>query len=279
VTRAVLVTGASKGIGQATALRLARAGWRVFAGVRRDQDGSALQKQHAGIVPLRLDVTDSGEIEAAASRIADDTGGALHGVVNNAGIAVAGPLEYLPPAELRHQLDVNVVGQVAVTQALLPMLRRTRGRIVFVGSISGRSSLPFTGAYAASKHALEAIADAWRVELLPFGVRVVLIEPGVIATPIWTTSIAAGERMVAAAPAALQQDYGDRLAALRRRAERGSAGLEPDVVARAIEHAFTAPSPRTRYLIGNDARLRLWLQRLLPDRARDRLIAWRLEKM
>lgn len=277
--RAVLVTGAAKGIGRATALRLARGGWRVFAGVRRDQDGATLRAQHDGIEPVQLEVTDAHQIAAAAAQIEEATGGELHGVVNNAGIALGGPLEYLPPGELRHQLNVNVVGQVAVTQAILPMLRRARGRIVFVGSISGRSAVPFTGAYAASKHALEAIADAWRVELMPFGVEVVLIEPGVIATPIWETSIAAGDRMLAGAPPALQQDYGKQLAALRRHAERGNEGLDADVVARAIEHALTASSPKTRYLIGNDARLRLWLQRLLPDRARDRLIAWRLGRM
>ena len=277
--RAVLVTGAAKGIGRATALRLARGGWRVFAGVRRDQDGAALRAQHEGIEAVRLDVTNAEQIAAAAAQIEEVTGGELHGVVNNAGIAVGGPLEYLPAGELRHQLDVNVVGQVAVTQAVLPMLRRARGRIVFVGSISGRSAVPFTGAYAASKHALEAIADAWRVELMPFGVQVVLIEPGVIATPIWETSIAAGDRMLAGAPPSLEQDYGKKLAALRRHAERGNEGLDADVVARAIEHALTASSPKTRYLIGNDARLRLWLQRLLPDRARDRLIAWRLDRM
>ena len=277
--RAVLVTGAAKGIGRATALRLARGGWRVFAGVRRDQDGAELRAQHDGIQPVQLEVTDAEQIAVAASQIEDASGGALHGVVNNAGIALGGPLEYLPPGELRRQLDVNVVGQVAVTQAVLPMLRHARGRIVFVGSISGRSAVPFTGAYAASKHALEAIADAWRVELMPFGVDVVLIEPGVIATPIWETSIAAGDRMLAGAPPSLEQDYGKKLAALRRHAERGNEGLDADVVARTIEHALTASSPKTRYLIGNDARLRLWLQRLLPDRARDRLIAWRLDRM
>ena len=277
--RSVLITGASKGIGRATTLRLARAGWRVFAGVRTDRDGQALQSEHDGIAPVILDVTNTEQIAGAAAHIGAQTGGTLHGVVNNAGIAIAGPLEHLPPEELRRQLDVNVIGQVAVTQSVLPLLRRARGRIVFVGSISGRSSLPFTGPYAASKHALEAIADAWRVELMPLGVHVVLIQPGVIATPIWETSIAAGDRMLAAAPPSLHDDYGQRLAALRKHAERGNEGLDADVVARAIEDALTASSPKARYLIGNDARVRLWMQRLLPDRVRDRLIAWRLDSM
>ena len=277
--RSVLITGASKGIGRATTLRLARAGWRVFAGVRSEQDGQSLQSEHDGIAPVMLDVTNAGQIADAAAHIGAQTGGTLHGVVNNAGIAIAGPLEHLPPDELRRQLDVNVIGQVAVTQSVLPLLRRARGRIVFVGSISGRSSLPFTGPYAASKHGLEAIADAWRVELMPLGVDVVLIQPGVIATPIWETSIAAGDRMLAAAPPSLHDDYGQRLAALRKHAERGNEGLDADVVARAIEDALTASSPKTRYLIGNDARLRLWLQRLLPGRMRDRLIAWRIDRM
>lgn len=276
----VLVTGASKGIGEATALRLAGAGWRVFAGVRREADGEALQQRGGeAVVPVLLDVTDSEQIAAAAEVIREATGGVLHGVVNNAGMAVAGPLEFLPPESLRRQFDVNVVGQVAVTQAVLPMIRAARGRIVMIGSIAGRSALPFVGPYSASKFALEAIADTLRVELMPWGVHVSLIEPGVIATPIWQTSIDAALAMLEDAPPVVTEYYGERLGAIRRRAERGTGGMSPDVVARVIERALTSSTPRTRYMIGRDAKLRLWLERVLPDRARDRVIDAALERL
>jgi len=276
----VLVTGASKGIGEATVLRLAGADWRVFAGVRREEDGASL-RERAGesVVPVLLDVTDAAQIDAAAATIRAATGGALHGVVNNAGIAVAGPLEFLPPDALRRQFEVNVIGQLAVTQAVLPMIRAAGGRIVMVGSIAGRSAMPFVGPYSASKFAMEALADTLRVELLPWRIRVALIEPGMIATPIWQTSIDAALSMLEGAPPVVMEYYGERLGAIRRRAERGTGGLAPDVVARAIEHALTASSPRTRYLIGRDARLRLWLERVLPDRARDRVIDTALERL
>src|SRR5919205_2011600 len=165
--KTVLVTGASTGIGEACARRLARNGWKVYAGVRRAGDAPD------GTEELLLDVTDAGQIAAAAEQVPE-----LHGLVNNAGIALAAPLEFIPVDELRRQLEVNVIGQVAVTQAFLPKLRATRGNVVFVGSIAGRSALPFLGAYAASKHALEAIADTLRVELKPFGVEVSIVEPG-----------------------------------------------------------------------------------------------------
>src|SRR5690606_23377140 len=201
---AVLVTGASKGIGAACVARLAADGYHVYAGVRKEADGAALVRASASsVTPVLLDVSDAAMIADAVSLIEQRSGStALHAVVNNAGIAVAGPLEFLPLGELRRQLEVNVVGQIAVTQACLPLLRRAHaaderaGRIVFMSSVSGRSALPFTGAYAASKFALEAAADSLRVELLPFGLRVVLVEPGVITTPIWETSRAVAERML-----------------------------------------------------------------------------------
>ncbi|MGH7444831.1 MAG: SDR family oxidoreductase [Longimicrobiales bacterium] len=279
MTRSVLVTGASKGIGQATALWMAGAGWRVFAGVRNDDDGRALRDANSTIVPVRLDVTDEAQIADATARIAESTGGELHGVVNNAGIAVAGPLEFLPVAELRRQLDVNVVAQIAVTQAVLPLLRAVHGRVVFVGSIAGRSAMPFTGAYSASKFALEALADALRVELRPWDIHVAVIEPGVIATPIWATSTTEADRILADAPPALRDFYGDQMDALRRRAAHGMEGLPPRMVSEAIEHALASNAPKTRYVIGRDARVRLWAERVLPDRTRDRLIAWRLGKL
>jgi NAD(P)-dependent dehydrogenase (short-subunit alcohol dehydrogenase family) len=265
----VLVTGASSGIGEACTLRLARAGWRVLAGVRTSADGERLRREGGSRVePALLDVTDAASIAAAAARLRN---GGLDGLVNNAGIAVSMPLELVPIEELRRQLEVNVVGQVAVAQAFLPHLRRARGRIVIVGSIAGRSALPFLGAYAASKHALEAITDALRVEVRPFGVEVALVEPGTISTPIWEKGRDTVQRLLPTLRAELIELYADRLAALGEAAAAAARRAEPaDLVAKAVEHALTASRPRTRYVVGRDARRRARVERL-PDRLRDRI--------
>lgn len=258
--RTALVTGASTGIGAATAAGLARAGWRVLAGVRREGDAPE------GTEEVLVDVTDEEQIRAAAARVDK-----LHGLVNNAGIAVAIPLEFIPLDELRRQLEVNLVGQVAVTQAFLPHLRRERGRIVFVGSIAGRSALPFLGSYAASKHALEAVADSLRLELRPFGVAVAIVEPGTIRTPIWTKSAAGAAALRERLPTALGELYGERIAAFGRVAlKRGSEGASAEAVASVVEEALTSARPRARYLVGRDARIRAGFERL-PDRVRDRV--------
>ena len=275
----VLVTGAGKGIGRACVERLAAAGFRVYAGVRKEQDGAALRSAIRGdIVPVILDVCDAASISETARRI-DEAGMPLRGVVNNAGIAVAGPLEFLPVEELRRQLEVNVVGQVAVTQAMLPLLRRSRGRVINIGSIAGRSAMPMTGAYSASKHALEAVTDALRVELMPAGIDVVIIEPGVIATPIWETPISTAESIFDALPPQLMEYYGRIINGARERAlGNTTSGLPADAVAIVVEHALTAQRPKTRYVVGRDAKLRKALQ-LLPDRVRDRIIARQLARM
>jgi NAD(P)-dependent dehydrogenase (short-subunit alcohol dehydrogenase family) len=258
--KTVLVTGASSGIGAACAERLARHGWRVLAGVRREGDAPA------GTEEVLLDVTDDAQIKAVAAQVDQ-----LHGLVNNAGIAVAGPLEFLPVENFRRQLEVNVIGQVAVTQALIPALRRGRGRVVFMGSIAGKSALPFLGAYAAAKHALEAIADALRVELAPWGIEVAIVEPGTIKTPIWTRSAAEADRLIETMDGRLDELYGDAITRFRRIAlKRGEAGAPPDAVAKVVEKALIAPRPPTRRLVGRDARIRAGLE-LLPDRLRDRL--------
>ena len=186
LTRTAIVTGASSGIGEACAVRLARAGWRVLAGVRREGDAPE------GTEEVLLDVTDAEQIRGAAERVDE-----LDGLVNNAGIALGSPLELVPVDQLRYQLEVNLVGQVAVTQALLPALRRAKGRIVFMGSIAGRSALPFLAPYAASKHALEAVADSLRLELKPFGISVSIVEPGSIRTAIWWRSAARADELAA----------------------------------------------------------------------------------
>ena len=228
----------------------------MLAGVRRPGDAPD------GTDEIVLDVTDAEHIAAAAARVDE-----LHALVNNAGIAIASPLETLPLDELRRQLEVNVLGQVAVTQAFLPHLRRSRGRIVFIGSIAGRSALPFLGPYAASKHALEAIADSLRLELAPWGIQVAIIEPGTIATPIWTKGPETADEIQSRAPSPL---YSDRIEAFRRAAAAAGRRAQPaDRVAAVVERALTAERPRARYLVGRDAKIRATIEHL-PARARDR---------
>lgn len=255
--KTVLVTGSSTGIGEACAKRFAALGWRVLAGVRKPGDAPA------GTEEVLLDVTDGEACAIAAGSVER-----LDGLVDNAGIAVASPLEYLPLAELRRQLEVNVVGQLAVIQAFLPALRAARGRIVIVGSIAGKSALPFLGAYAMSKHALEAMADSLRLELAPDGVHVALVEPGTIATPIWSKP----QENVDALPEEAIARYGSRMEAFRTVASARAAKAAPaDKVAAAIEHALTTERPKTRYLVGRDAKIRSTIEKL-PDRLRDRIL-------
>jgi NAD(P)-dependent dehydrogenase (short-subunit alcohol dehydrogenase family) len=258
--KTALVTGASAGIGAATAARLTRSGWRVLAGVREEG------KAPAGCEEVLLDVTDAAQVAAAAASV-----DRLDGLVNNAGIALAAPLELVPVDEFRHQLDVNVVAQVAVTQACLPALRHARGRVVFVGSIAGKSALPFLGPYAASKHALEAIADSLRIELAPWGMHVSIVEPGTIKTEIWARSAARADALVGRMGERVVELYGERMAAFRKfAAKRGAAGAPAEAVAAVIERALTTARPRTRYLVGRDAHLRAGVEHL-PDRVRDRI--------
>ena len=254
--RTVLVTGASTGIGEACARHFASRGVRVLAGVRKAGDAPP------GTEEVLLDVTDAEQIAAAAARVER-----LDGLVDNAGIVVACPLEFLPLEELRHQLEVNVVGQLAVTQAFLPAVRAARGRIVIIGSIAGRSALPFLGAYAMSKHALEAMADSLRIELAPDGIHVAIVEPGTIATPIWTKPRPLLEQL----PSEATERYGARMATFRKFAEKRSANAAPpELVVRAIEHALTAEQPKARYLVARDAKIRAKIERL-PVRLRDRI--------
>ena len=264
--RSAVVTGASSGIGLASALRLARAGWRVYGGVRTVADADLLREQ--GIEPVELDVTDAGQIASAAAAVGPE----LHGLVDNAGIAIAAPLELVPLDELRRQLEVNVVGQVAVLQALLPALRRARGRVVLMGSIGGRSALPFLGPYAASKHALEAFADVLRVELAPWDISVSIVEPASVKTAIWTKGAAQADVMRAEISREADELYAERIERFRAVALKRGPGIDADVVAKAVEHALTASRPKARYLVGRDAHLRAWIERL-PTRLRDRLLA------
>jgi len=272
--RAVVITGTSTGIGAASAVELAARGFTVFAGVRREADGEALVRRAGGDVrPLLLDVTDQSAIDAAAKAVGAATGATgLAGLVNNAGVALAAPLEYLPPDTFRRQLEVNVVGQLAVTQALLPLVRQARGRIVNVGSIGDRIVGPMTGAYHASKFALAAMTHGLRLELSQDGIEVILVEPGTIATAIWQTSTTAADRLFAGLPPEAGRRYGTRIEATREWARAAARnGIPPEAVARVIAQALVTSRPRTRYLVGRDAKIMSLLANL-PDRLRDRLI-------
>jgi NAD(P)-dependent dehydrogenase (short-subunit alcohol dehydrogenase family) len=278
--RSVVITGASTGIGEACALRLDRAGFRVFAGVRKTSDGDALRaKASPMLTPVRIDVTDAASIEIARDLIASEVGDAgVSGLVNNAGVAVAGGFEFVPLDDLRQQLEVNVIGQVAVTQAFLPMLRKQRGRIVFMGSIAGRVSSPFIGPYAVSKHAIEAITDALRQELRPWAMQVSVIEPGSIKTPIWDKADAQADQIERSLSAEARRLYGPAIAALRKfAAEAGARGIPADEVAKAVEHALTARTPKTRYLVGMDAHIQAALRVVVPNRILDGLVERQLK--
>ena len=279
VERAVLITGASTGIGEACALHLDRLGFTVFAGVRKEADGRELQaKASPRLTPLSLDVTDQGQVTAAVHAIEGGLGTAgLWGLVNNAGIAVGGPLEFLPVDEFRRQLEVNVVGQLRVTQAFLPLVRRARGRIVNMSSVSGRLAAPFMGPYSSSKFALEAISDALRLELKPWGIMVSVIEPSNVATPIWEKSLRAGMAVMERLPSRARELYGPVIARMPE-VVRASArsGVSPELVARAVAHALTARHPRTRYRVGRGAALAVAFGRMAPDRVRDWAIGRRL---
>jgi len=263
--KAVVVTGTSTGIGAAAALALAQMGSLVFAGVRNDADAERLAHEHSNIRPLRLDVTDSMSIANAAQavRTADVR---LAGLVNNAGIVVAGPIEHVSESELRKQFEVNVLGQIAVTQAFLPQLRADRGRIVFVGSISGRISMPFVGAYSASKFALRALVDALRFELAPDGIDVVLIEPGSVKTPIWRKGRDGFEERWKALPSRYRRAM---QAVLEQSEIEERTGVSTDLVTRTIVDALFATKPRTHYFVGMPARIGAAIVPLLPARFRD----------
>lgn len=274
--KTVLITGASTGIGEACALWLQDKGYRVFAGVRQHTDAEALKQKSKGhLTPVLLDVVGEASIREAAQFILTQTP-QLDGLVNNAGIAVAGPLEFLPLRELRRVLEVNVIGQVAVTQAFLPLLRPARGRVVLMSSISGRVAAPMMGPYAASKFALEAIGDALRRELGPWGIDVSILEPGNIQTPIWSKGVAWGEELKANLSPQATQFYGRAIEGILNyiRGQDGR-GLHPNQVARVVEQALSATRPKTRYVIGRDAKAGALLARFLPDRWVDRFIAGR----
>jgi NAD(P)-dependent dehydrogenase (short-subunit alcohol dehydrogenase family) len=269
----VLVTGTSSGIGEACARHLAGLGFNVFAGVRKQEDAERVTGDR--IEPVIVDVTDDASVGAAAETIRNAAGTAgLAGLVNNAGIAVAGPLEFIDITEFQRQLEVNVTGVLRTTQAMLPELRKARGRIVNISSIGGRVALPLVGPYNASKFALEGMSDSLRRELRPWGMRVSLIEPGAVATPIWAKGVDQADELERDAPPEVRERYGEVIDAIRRESEKNrTEGVPPQEVAEAVAHALTADRPKTRYLVGRDAKMRAPVAAVLPDRVLDAAIA------
>jgi NAD(P)-dependent dehydrogenase (short-subunit alcohol dehydrogenase family) len=272
---AVVVTGSSTGIGRACAVELDRRGFVVFAGVRKEADAEALRAAGSDrLRPLIIDVTEPDQIAAAAGVVAEGNPAGLAGLVNNAGVGVGGPLELIPIDDFRRQIEVNLIGQIAVTQAFLPALRRARGRVVFLSSIGGLNANPYMSPYHASKFGIEAVGDSLRQEMRQFGVEVSLVEPGSVATPIWAKGKESADAIRDRLTPEDERLYGDKVARMGKVLEKvGARGVAPEKVADAVAHALTDKRPKTRYLVGADARMTLLMRRVLPDRVRDRIVA------
>jgi NAD(P)-dependent dehydrogenase (short-subunit alcohol dehydrogenase family) len=273
--KAVLITGASTGIGKTCALHLSKYGYKVFAGVRNDEAGKALILESSNaVMPVLLDITKSEDIKHATELISreleNDT--ILWGLINNAGVAIGGPLEYLPVNELRYQIEVNLIGQLAVIQSFLPFIRKGKGKIVNMGSVCGHFALPFSGAYSASKFALEGATDALRRELMPWNIGVSLIELGAIATPIWDKILDKAHKQTTRKlnpEESLYQKYGE---SVEKMMEIGSArAISPLIVARLVKQILETKRPRARYIVGKDAMMG-YLSRYIPDRWSDWII-------
>ncbi|MQC17534.1 MAG: SDR family oxidoreductase [Chloroflexi bacterium] len=271
---AVLITGASTGIGRACALHLDRLGFRVLAGVRKSEDGDALRAEaSARLAPVLIDITDAESIAEAARRVEALAPEGLAGLVNNAGIALTGPLEFIELERVRRQFEVNVFGHLATTQAMLPALRKRGGRIVNMSSMAGWVGAPFYGPYTGSKHALRAMTDALRLELSPWDLPVVLIEPGAIDTPIWEKGLDLARDTVDALPEGGRERYADQIeVALDSIESQGRRGIPSERVAEAVASALLAHRPKARYVVGRDARLAIIAKRFLPDRVMDGLL-------
>ena len=269
--RFVVVTGASTGIGRATVLELVSAGFQVFATVRREADAEGLRRQFPEVItPLIMDLLDEDSVRAAGEVVRAN--GPLFGLVNNAGAAFPGPLEIIPIEVFRRQLEVNLTAQLLVTQLMLPALRRSAeadgdARIIMIGSIGGRIAGPMLGAYSAAKHGLVGLTGSLRAELVPSKIKVVLLEPGAIATPIWDRGRATGDELQSADPDAWGR-YADQLGALRQLAQRSAtSGLDPSVPAKIILAALQSDNPAPRQVVGREAKLMAAMVRVLPFRA------------
>jgi NAD(P)-dependent dehydrogenase (short-subunit alcohol dehydrogenase family) len=269
--RTVVVTGASSGIGRASVEKMSRSGWHVFATVRKTSDQDELRKLNADITPVIMDVEDGASISAGAKEIeAQLDGRGLDGLVNCAGIGMVRPVEYAKLDDIRRIFEINVFGQIAVTQAFAHLLRKNRGRIVNVTSVGVNIAIPFGGLLNASKSAFGMMSDSLRMELRPFGVRVIAVEPGSIATPAVNKTLGDMERVIEDLPPEAQSQYGEMLRSFARVAyARERAGSSPDVVARTINRALTSSRPRIRYRVGQDAKLLSILPKFLPESVMD----------
>ena len=270
--RAVLISGASTGIGRATALRLDRAGWRVFAGVRKESDAESLRSDGSErLTPVTLDVTQQHTIEGVYQELQGTLGDqGLAGLVNNAGIGEGGPVEFTSLDEYRRVMDVNYFGHIAMTQKFLPMVRNSGGRVVFTGSVGGKLSNAFMSCYTGTKFALEALADSLRAEVAPHGVKVSLIEPGAIATPMLAGVEETKDELLDALPPEGVPLYADAArASIDGFIEFSKNAIDPDRVAKVIEHALSSRRPKTRYLVGADAKVGAFLAWALSDRMND----------
>lgn len=273
--KTVVITGSSSGIGFASVLQMVHAGWRVFATVRKPADAQRLRfEAGSDVTPVMMDVTDRNSVTAAGAQVASELAQrGLDALVNVAGIGMVRPVAYIGANDLEEIFNINVFGQLAVTQAFLPLLRTARGRIVNISSVGAHIAVPFGSLINASKAAFAIFNDTLRLELRPFGIRVSVIEPGAIRTPAVKKTLGDIESVIAGLPPEAAAQYGDMLRGFAAKAyDREMNGSSPDVVAQAVHHALTAPRPRIRYRVGKHAALLTTLPRVLPDRVLDALL-------
>ncbi len=273
-TGAVFISGSSSGIGEACAVGLDKHGYDVFAGVRKAEDGESLRRKTSQrLQPVLVDIADENQIKAAGETVRRALGARpLVGLINNAGIFVGGPLEFVPIDRLRHQMEINLIGHIAMSQTFLPLLRKSQGRIINIGSIAGIFASPMMGPYCASKFAMEAVSDVLRRELRPWNIRVILLEPGIIDTKIWPKAKSQAEEAIAGAPEELTKLYGPLIDAVQNHAaDATKAAQSAEVVFRAVLQALTVRRPKTRYRMGPKARAQKVIS-WLPDRIQDRML-------
>ncbi len=277
--KAVLITGASTGIGLASAIELSKT-LKVFAGVRKTEDERKIQDfKNPNLVPIRIDVADPASISSAVREIQNQLSGEpLWGLINNAGVAIGGPIETLPMQRFREQFEVNVFGLIATTQAFLPQIRKAEGRVVNISSISGLLATPFLGPYCGSKFAVEAISDALRRELMQYNVKVSIVEPGPIQTPIWQKSLGRKEEFLEGASEEALGVYGPMMESFEKAiVETEKSAVPVEKVVEKIVHAMTSERPKTRYLVGPSSRFVSVMKKWAPDRFLDKMMVLKIK--